>query len=124
MKTRTFFFVVKFCIKHVGLVKNVVFLINNCLGAMSILLLSGIWLLPGTRLSFSPDWYPSDYYPVSGKMVFGTSLIISLYKGNFICVCMKCCLKRLTEEVETIIYYGINSKGISPPKSPKLSKSC
>ena len=26
---------------------NVVFLINNCLGAMSILLLSGIWLLPG-----------------------------------------------------------------------------
>ena len=28
------FFVVKYCIKHVGLVKNVVFLINNCLGAM------------------------------------------------------------------------------------------
>ncbi len=40
------FFVVKCCIKHVGLVKNVVFLINNCLGAMT-------WLLSG-------------YYPVSG----------------------------------------------------------
>ena len=36
------FFVVKYCIKHVGLVKNVAFLINNCLGAMSIWLLSGI----------------------------------------------------------------------------------
>ena len=27
---------VKYCIKHIGLVKNVVFLINNCLGAMTI----------------------------------------------------------------------------------------
>ncbi len=36
------FFVVKYCIKHVGLVKNVVFLVNNCLGALSICLLSGI----------------------------------------------------------------------------------
>ena len=36
------FFVVKYCIKHVGLVKNVVFLINNCLGAMTTWLLSGI----------------------------------------------------------------------------------
>ena len=36
------FFVVKYCIKHIGLVKNVVFLINNCLGAMTTWLLSGI----------------------------------------------------------------------------------
>ncbi len=42
-------FCVEILIKHVGLVKNVVFLISNCLGAMSILLLSGIWLLPGNR---------------------------------------------------------------------------
>ncbi len=48
-------FSVEILIQHVGLVKNVRFLINNCLGAMSILLLSdiwllsGIWLLPGTR---------------------------------------------------------------------------
>ncbi len=39
------FFVVKYCIKHVGLAKNVVFLINNCLGALSIWLLSSIRLL-------------------------------------------------------------------------------
>ena len=45
------FFVVKCCIKPVGLVKNVVFLINNCLGAMTTWLLSGI----------------SGYYPVSGN---------------------------------------------------------
>lgn len=32
------------------------------------------------------------------------------------------CLDRLVEEVETIIYYGIHSKGICAPKSPKLSK--
>ena len=60
---------VKYCIKHVGLVKNVVFLIDNCLGAMTIWLVSGIRLLSGIQQSLSPG-----YYPVSGKMVSGTSL--------------------------------------------------
>ncbi len=44
------FFVVKYCIKHVGLVKNVMFLINNCLGAMTTWLLSyPVTILTGIR---------------------------------------------------------------------------
>ena len=66
------FFVVKYCIKHVGLVKNAVFLINNCLEALSSWMLSGIHLLSGNNLF--PYRYPVDYYPLSGKMVSGTSL--------------------------------------------------
>ena len=63
------FFVVKYCIKHVGLVKNVVFLINNCLGAMSIWLFSGIRLLSG-------------YYPVSDNHFLLTSIRSRLLSGT------------------------------------------
>ena len=66
------FFVVKYCIKHVGLVKNVVFLINNCLGAMTTWLLSGIRLLSGNHFLLTGiRWTTIRYYPVSGKMVSG-----------------------------------------------------
>ncbi len=50
------FFVVKYCIKHVGLAKNVVFLINNCLGALSIWLLSSIQLLSGNYFFLTGIW--------------------------------------------------------------------
>ena len=43
------FVVVKYGIEHVGLVNNVVFLINNCLGALSIWFLFGIRLLSGIQ---------------------------------------------------------------------------
>ena len=52
------FFVVKYGIKHVGLVKNVVFLINNCLGALSIWLLSSIRLLSGNHFFLTGIQYP------------------------------------------------------------------
>lgn len=32
------------------------------------------------------------------------------------------CVDRLTYEVEFLVYYGIDSKEINPPRSPKLSK--
>ena len=32
------------------------------------------------------------------------------------------CVGRLTEEVEFLVYYGIDSKEIHPPRIPKLSK--
>ena len=35
---------------------------------------------------------------------------------------MRKCVLKLTEEIEFLIYYGINSKGINPPRSPQLSK--
>ena len=36
---------------------------------------------------------------------------------------MRDCVQRLTEEIEFLVYHGINSKGSNPPRSPKLSKS-
>jgi hypothetical protein len=41
-----------------------------------------IRLLSGIRSSFSPDRYPVDYYPVSGKTVSGTSLYPILVDYN------------------------------------------
>ena len=35
---------------------------------------------------------------------------------------LKNCVARLTEEIEFLVYYGINSKGMNPPRSPHLSK--
>lgn len=32
------------------------------------------------------------------------------------------CVERLMEEVDSLIYYGMNSKGLSSPSSPKQSK--
>ena len=32
------------------------------------------------------------------------------------------CGSRLTEEIEFLVYYGIDSKGLNPPRSPHLSK--
>ena len=35
---------------------------------------------------------------------------------------MRDCVKRLLEETEFLVYYGINSKGLNPPRSPQFSK--
>ena len=48
--------------------------------------------------------------------------MIGIVADNDRCKFKDDCLKRLIEEVQAIIYHGIDSKGISPPKSPKLSK--
>ena len=32
------------------------------------------------------------------------------------------CVERLMEEVDSLIYFGMNSKGLSSPRSPKQSK--
>ena len=32
------------------------------------------------------------------------------------------CVERLVDDFEYLILYGINAKGMNPPKSPKLSK--
>jgi hypothetical protein len=48
--------------------------------------------------------------------------MIGIVADNDRCKLKDDCLKRLIEEVQAIIYHGIDSKGISPPKSPKLSK--
>ena len=69
------FFVVKYCIKHIGVVKIVVFLINNCLGAMTTWLLSGYYPVSGSHFLLTGiRWTTIRYCPVSGKMVSGTSL--------------------------------------------------
>ena len=35
---------------------------------------------------------------------------------------MRNCVDKLTQEIEFMIYYGIDTKGISPPRSPHISK--